>query len=136
MNWAGFSLWPTETAGFGLKFCQTWQIAGKIGEIRSRRETTFGPEHRFRNKTGVVGAIPIDVVVRPKVPKALMLRAMFLPGKVTSEQQAFYVDLFQKVTQTPQYMDYIEKQALKPIFLTSRTCCNSSKRMTRSILRW
>src|ERR1700736_3127500 len=48
----------------------------------------------------------------------LMLRAMFLPGKVTPEQQAFYVDLFQKVTQTPEYKDYMEKQALKPIFLT------------------
>ena len=48
----------------------------------------------------------------------LMLRAMFLPGKVTAEQQAFYVDLFQKVTQTPEYKDYMEKQALKPIFLT------------------
>src|SRR5712691_5571087 len=48
----------------------------------------------------------------------LMLRAMFLPGKVTPEQQAFYVDLFQKVTQTDEYKDYMEKQALKPIFLT------------------
>src|SRR5213595_1164724 len=48
----------------------------------------------------------------------LMLRAMFLPGKVTAEQTAFYVDLFQKVTQTPEYKDYMEKQALKPIFLT------------------
>jgi len=48
----------------------------------------------------------------------LMLRAMFLPGKVTSEQQAFYVDLFQKVTQTAEYKDYMEKQALKPIFIT------------------
>ena len=48
----------------------------------------------------------------------LMLRAMFLPGKVTAEQQAFYVDLFQKVTQTAEYRDYMEKQALKPIFLT------------------
>src|SRR3954468_23393538 len=47
----------------------------------------------------------------------LMLRAMFLPGKVTSEQQAFYVDLFQKISQTPEYRDYMEKQALKPIFL-------------------
>lgn len=47
----------------------------------------------------------------------LMLRAMFLPGKVTPEQQAFYVDLFQKVTQTAEYKDYMEKQALKPIFL-------------------
>jgi putative tricarboxylic transport membrane protein len=50
----------------------------------------------------------------------LMLRAMFLPGKVTVEQQAFYVDLFQKVTQTPEYKDYMEKQALKPIFLTGK----------------
>jgi putative tricarboxylic transport membrane protein len=48
----------------------------------------------------------------------LMLRAMFLPGKATAEQTAFYVDLFQKVTQTPEYKDYMEKQALKPIFLT------------------
>jgi putative tricarboxylic transport membrane protein len=50
----------------------------------------------------------------------LMLRAMFLPGKVTAEQQAFYVDLFQKVTQTAEYKDYMEKQALKPIFLTGK----------------
>ena len=47
----------------------------------------------------------------------LMLRAMFLPGKVSQEQQAFYVDLFQKVAQTPEYKEYMEKQALKPIFL-------------------
>ena len=47
----------------------------------------------------------------------LMLRAMFLPGKVTAEQQAFYVDLFEKVTKTTEYKEYMEKQALKPIFL-------------------
>ena len=50
----------------------------------------------------------------------LMLRAMFLPGKVTPEQQAFYVDLFQRVTRTAEYKDYMEKQALKPIFLTGK----------------
>jgi tripartite-type tricarboxylate transporter receptor subunit TctC len=50
----------------------------------------------------------------------LMLRAMFLPGKVTAEQTAFYVDLFRKVTQTPEYKDYMEKQALKPVFLTGK----------------
>jgi putative tricarboxylic transport membrane protein len=50
----------------------------------------------------------------------LMLRAMFLPGKVTPEQQAFYADLFEKVTQTAEYKDYMEKQALKPIFLTGK----------------
>jgi putative tricarboxylic transport membrane protein len=50
----------------------------------------------------------------------LMLRAMFLPGKVTPEQTAFYVDLFKKVSETPEYKDYMEKQALKPIFLTGK----------------
>jgi putative tricarboxylic transport membrane protein len=48
----------------------------------------------------------------------LMLRAMFLPGKVTPEQVAFYVELFRKVAQTSEYKDYMEKQALKPIFLS------------------
>jgi tripartite-type tricarboxylate transporter receptor subunit TctC len=48
----------------------------------------------------------------------LMLRAMFLPGKVTPEQKDFYVDLFRKVSQTADYKDYLEKQALKPAFLT------------------
>jgi tripartite-type tricarboxylate transporter receptor subunit TctC len=48
----------------------------------------------------------------------LMLRALFLPGKVTPEQAAFYVELFKKVAQTSEYKDYMEKQALKPIFLS------------------
>src|SRR6195256_919167 len=47
-----------------------------------------------------------------------MLRAMFLPGKVTPDQVAFYNDLFKKVTQTAEYKDYMEKQALKPAFLS------------------
>jgi putative tricarboxylic transport membrane protein len=50
----------------------------------------------------------------------LMLRAFFLPGKVTPEQSAFYVDLLTKVAQTPEYKDYMEKQALKPVFLTGK----------------
>lgn len=50
----------------------------------------------------------------------LMLRAMFLPGKVTAGQKDFYVDLFEKVTQTPEYKDYMEKQALKPILLSGK----------------
>jgi tripartite-type tricarboxylate transporter receptor subunit TctC len=45
-----------------------------------------------------------------------MLRAMFLPGKVTAEQTAFYNDLFRKITQTNEYKEYMEKQALKPVF--------------------
>ena len=50
----------------------------------------------------------------------LMLRAFFLPGKVTPEQQAFYVDLLKKVSQTAEYKEYLEKQALKGIFLEGK----------------
>ena len=46
-----------------------------------------------------------------------MLRALFLPGKVKAEEIAFYQDLFKKVTQTAEYKDYMEKQALKPVYL-------------------
>jgi putative tricarboxylic transport membrane protein len=54
----------------------------------------------------------------------LMLRAFFLPGKVTADQSAFYVDLFKKVVQTPEYKDYLDKQALKPSFLTGKDMLN------------
>jgi putative tricarboxylic transport membrane protein len=47
-----------------------------------------------------------------------MLRGMFLPGKVPADAQAFYVDLFRKISATPEFKDYMEKQALKPSFLT------------------
>jgi len=50
----------------------------------------------------------------------LMLRALFLPGKVTAEQRDFYLDLFKRVSQTAEYKDYMEKQALKPVFLTGQ----------------
>jgi putative tricarboxylic transport membrane protein len=48
----------------------------------------------------------------------LMLRAMFLPGKMSADQKTFYVNLFRKVSQTADFKEYMEKQALKPIFLT------------------
>ncbi len=35
-----------------------------------------------------------------------MLRGMFMPGKVTPDQQQFYVDLFSKVTETPEWKEY------------------------------
>jgi tripartite-type tricarboxylate transporter receptor subunit TctC len=47
-----------------------------------------------------------------------MLRAIFLPGKVTPDQTAFYLDLFKRIAQTTEYKEYMEKQALKPSFLT------------------
>ena len=45
-----------------------------------------------------------------------MLRGMFMPGKVTPEQQAFYVDLFRKVSETPDWKAYVERNALVPDF--------------------
>jgi len=49
-----------------------------------------------------------------------MLRGFFLPGKVKPDEQAFYVDLFKKIIATSEYKDYMEKQALKPAFLTGK----------------
>ena len=49
-----------------------------------------------------------------------MLRGMFLPPKATPDQVAFFVDLFKKITQTAEYKDYMEKQALKPVFITGK----------------
>ncbi|WP_342150302.1 tripartite tricarboxylate transporter substrate binding protein [Methylorubrum sp. SB2] len=45
-----------------------------------------------------------------------MLRGMFMPGKVTPEQQAFYVDLFKKVVETQDWKAYLERNALVPDF--------------------
>ncbi len=67
----------------------------------------------------------------------LMLRAMFLPGKVTPDQVAFYVDLFRKVAATTEYKDYMEKQALKPIFLTGKdmlTFLESDDKLNTSLM--
>jgi tripartite-type tricarboxylate transporter receptor subunit TctC len=47
-----------------------------------------------------------------------MLRGIFLPPKVNAEQTAFYVELFKKIAETPEFKEYMEKQALKPVFLT------------------
>ena len=47
-----------------------------------------------------------------------MLRGVFLPGQVTQDQVAFYLDLFRKIAATAEYKDYLAKQALKPADLT------------------
>lgn len=44
-------------------------------------------------------------------------RTVFLPGGVTDEQRAFYVELLRKVSQTPEFKAYIERNALVPTFL-------------------
>jgi putative tricarboxylic transport membrane protein len=47
-----------------------------------------------------------------------MLRAFFLPGGTTKEQVAFYADLLKKVSATPEWKEYLAKQALKDMYLT------------------
>jgi tripartite-type tricarboxylate transporter receptor subunit TctC len=41
----------------------------------------------------------------------LMLRGIFMPPGVTPEQQAFYVNLMNKVRSTPDWKEYMEKGA-------------------------
>jgi tripartite-type tricarboxylate transporter receptor subunit TctC len=43
-----------------------------------------------------------------------MLRGMFMPGKVTKDQQAFYVAMFKKVSETPEWKEYLARSALVP----------------------
>lgn len=47
-----------------------------------------------------------------------MLRGVFMPAGVTPEQQAFYVDLFQKVRSTPDWKEFMERGAFNTTFLS------------------
>jgi len=53
-----------------------------------------------------------------------MLRAFFLPANVPAEATAFYVDLMKKITQTAEFKDYMEKQALKPVWYSGKDMVN------------
>ena len=39
---------------------------------------------------------------------------MFMPGKVTAEQQAFYTAMFKKVAETAEWKEYLARNALVP----------------------
>ena len=47
----------------------------------------------------------------------LMLRGIFMPGGVTDEQVAFYVDLFKKVRETPEWKAFMDKGAFNQSFM-------------------
>jgi tripartite-type tricarboxylate transporter receptor subunit TctC len=49
-----------------------------------------------------------------------MLRGMFMPGKVTPEQQQYYVELFRKISATPEWKEYLERNALVPDFRSGK----------------
>ncbi len=48
----------------------------------------------------------------------LMLRGIFMAPGVTPEQVAFYVDLFKKVRETPEWKDFMEKGAFNQEFMS------------------
>ena len=50
----------------------------------------------------------------------LMLRGIFLPGGVTPDQTAYYVDVLKKVVGTPEWKEYMENNALKSVFLSGK----------------
>jgi len=47
-----------------------------------------------------------------------MLRAFFLPPGTTAEQSAYYVGVLRKVVETPEWKEYVARNALKETFQT------------------
>jgi tripartite-type tricarboxylate transporter receptor subunit TctC len=47
-----------------------------------------------------------------------MLRGIFMPGGVTKDQVDYYVDLFKKVRETPEWKKFMEDGAFNPTFMT------------------
>jgi tripartite-type tricarboxylate transporter receptor subunit TctC len=47
-----------------------------------------------------------------------MLRGIFMPPGVTDEQVAYYVDLFKKVREQPEWKDFMNKGAFNQTFMT------------------
>jgi putative tricarboxylic transport membrane protein len=53
-----------------------------------------------------------------------MLRGIFMPAGVTKEQVAFYVDLFKKVRETPDWKEFMEKGAFNNTFMAGEEYAN------------
>jgi tripartite-type tricarboxylate transporter receptor subunit TctC len=62
--------------------------------------------------------IPTCVEQGLNIPQYQQPRTVWLPGKVTPEQQAFYVDVMKKVEGTPEWADYIKRTSQTNTFLT------------------
>lgn len=62
--------------------------------------------------------VPTCVSEGLAIPQYEQPRTVWLPGKVTSDQTAYYVDLMKKVQATPEWKDYIEKTSQVNTFLT------------------
>jgi len=50
----------------------------------------------------------------------LMLRGIFMPGGVSADQTAFYVNLFKKLRELPEWKEFMEKGAFNQTFLSGK----------------
>lgn len=62
--------------------------------------------------------IPTCVEQGLNIPQFQQPRTVWLPGKVTPDQVAFYVDLMKKVQAAPEWKEYIERSSQTDTFLT------------------
>jgi putative tricarboxylic transport membrane protein len=72
--------------------------------------------------------VPTCVEQGLAIPQYEQPRTVWLPGKVTPDQAAFYVDLMKKVQATPEWKDYIEKTSQVDTFLTGEAFDSFIKR--------
>jgi tripartite-type tricarboxylate transporter receptor subunit TctC len=49
-----------------------------------------------------------------------MLRGVFMPGGVSQDQVNYYVSLFKKVRETPEWKEFMEKGAFNQSFMTGK----------------
>jgi tripartite-type tricarboxylate transporter receptor subunit TctC len=62
--------------------------------------------------------VPTCISQGIKIDQYYMPRTVFMPGGVTDAQRQYYVDLMKKVTETPEFKQYLERGALVPTFLS------------------
>lgn len=63
------------------------------------------------------GDIPTCVSQGLNVNQFQQPRTVWLPGRVTAQQTAFYVDLLKKVQEQPEWKEYIERTSQSSVFL-------------------
>ena len=79
--------------------------------------------------------IPTCVEQGLNIPQFQQPRTVWLPGRVTPDQVAFYVDLMKKVQAAPEWKEYIERTSQTDTFLTGAASRSSSTRTSSAFAR-
>ena len=74
--------------------------------------------HPMRRYAGFPTDIPTCKEAGIPIEQFQMPRTVWLPGKVPQEAVAFYSDLMKKVSETPEWKEYIERTSQTSRFLT------------------